>query len=422
MALNTLVKGLQSYEGITVNDLLRPGDKIGEIVLLHVFEEDCYSDIVGGSRGLVDIFSDVEAKTHFVIDDEYVSFDHMVKMNGEKKRYLENDEFEDIIQKMKKPAQFGDVQKQETRTDEKIRKGFDIPFNVEVNGLTLSLCKGSLKELKKIVQKELSHHNLEIVPYKMNIYEEGDFFVEHQDSPEENLLGTLVYVAVPGEVLHYSDRYPFHLNGKSIREKRSTLVFFQPEIPHEVKPVAGKRITYTFKVFSTEPVALGGKEISSIARKLNKQIKSGCGILLNSGYSHSVEDFVPKGKDAILIQALKELGYEYVLTPVILKNITRYKESYNHNGEKFSRFDPNSADVSDYLDNELGDKIVVYKVNEKMAKYLKAPELNYSVSDIFYIGLGYRVGMCGDYDLFIGNSYSGVLEASIYYNILLVLK
>lgn len=409
MALETVVKALQEYDGIRISDLLSHGKEIGNILLNSVFEND--SEENGDSQMLTDIFSTVESKKYFIHNEEHFFISIVIKKNGERVSMRSSDLLE-MLDKMKQPAQFGDLEKQMTRVDEKIRKGFDIRFGTTINDLEIVIGRYYIDKLKNIIQRRLKYFNVNVVPYKVNIYEEGDFFTEHRDSPDEGLIGTLIYV-------YESNTGCFHLDGKPIAEGDGTIIFFQPEILHEVKPVSKKRITITFKVFSEQPIKLDDKEVSDVAKKLNMRISSNDGILLSSGYSFfkGENNFVPKGKDVVLIQALEELGYKYTLYPVILSDMKKYNLYYGE--EKFDDFIKLNTVEKDSM--EVGDQIVVYDLDKKIKDYLNIPENNIVCKRIFCLGLGYKVGEKGESNVYIGNEHTGAIESNIYYNLLLVL-
>lgn len=334
----------------------------------------------------------------------------------------------EIINLMKKPAEFGDLLQQKTRTDDNVRKGFDIPFGVEVNGHIMSN-KYDLKNLETLFMEKTGYLNIKIVPYKFNIYEEGDFFAEHRDSPEKNLIATIIYV-ISGK------GGSFYLNGQNIESSKDTLIFFYPEIPHEVKDVSVKRITMTFKVFTLSEVHIPNPNISMIASNLSKRIKIGDAILLNGGYSFFQEEipFVPKGLDKTLFDALKELDYDYELRPVIVENVIQYSnEGYFDENGKSKIFTPSDipndrTHFSTGLINKEDDgddntiyKIVISNVNEKLSKFFGLGD-GIRPTNVLYMGLGFKVGEGKHLNPFIGNQHNGFVLSNFYYNLIAILK
>jgi hypothetical protein len=81
------------------------------------------------------------------------------------------------------------------------------------------------------------------VPYKINIYEKGDFFKQHQDSSEPSLVATIIY--------HLSgDTECFVINGNVIWESDNNVCMFYTDIQHEVRQTLCNRQTITFKVYN----------------------------------------------------------------------------------------------------------------------------------------------------------------------------
>ena len=80
------------------------------------------------------------------------------------------------------------MEKQKTRVDETVRKGFDICVDNE----NLKVSSYLIQKIKELFVRDMGVENIEIVPYKLNIYEKGDFFAEHRDTPEDRLIATVV--------------------------------------------------------------------------------------------------------------------------------------------------------------------------------------------------------------------------------------
>jgi predicted 2-oxoglutarate/Fe(II)-dependent dioxygenase YbiX len=100
---------------------------------------------------------------------------------------------EDDIAKLRafaSPAAFGDLDMGENRVDKDVRSA------LEISDFSFSSSE-VLPHIQSHVEDHLMHKNLTFKPYKINIYQEGDFFKPHVDSPTDgSMLGTLV-VAFP---------------------------------------------------------------------------------------------------------------------------------------------------------------------------------------------------------------------------------
>jgi hypothetical protein len=239
-----------------------------------------------------DIFSDQNNATRYyfdTFDDEYQSFYKVINPNktemdkyGQKKKYLYRysavrsniDNIEKIktaLSPFKKVAEFGDIATQQTRIDENIRKGFDVV--IDQNNVVTDITD----TLREIFYEKTGIRNIKVEPYKINIYEKGDFFAEHRDSPSRDLIATIV-VHIDGE---YDSMV---IDGKTWRSTDGNILIFYSDVLHEIKPVTNYRETMTFKVFITKtlsdviaPESYGSKMIFSpgigdTAQKIAKRI------------------------------------------------------------------------------------------------------------------------------------------------------
>jgi hypothetical protein len=168
----------------------------------------------------------------------------------------------------------------------------------------------------------------ELVPYKLNIYQTGDFFAQHVDSPvvPDRMIGTLV-VKLPvstfeGGALVVQD------NWKTIELlARTPAIGHQVEwaaiygdCPHEVQPVtSGARVTLTFLILLSEKEPESTKPISS--KKMDKDVLLVADALVNFQRQIKLDKFglimcheytssmvtkgILKGKDALLYQGIR---------------------------------------------------------------------------------------------------------------------
>lgn len=106
--------------------------------------------------------------------------------------------------------------------------------------------------LRDTVAKFISQTAFKIELDKLNMYVEGDFFKAHQDTPEDNLIATVV-VCLPmpftgGDLIIDGEAVSWFKDSAS----KIQYVVFYPELTHEVKRVtSGTRLTLTYSVRST---------------------------------------------------------------------------------------------------------------------------------------------------------------------------
>lgn len=148
-------------------------------------------------------------------------------------------------------APFGDMKKMETVYDEKIRKAKEIYSKyiyILDNDNNFKNFMFPVKELENILNVD----HIYIEPYKITIYNEGDFFEEHTDScPNKNSIGTIVIGLTDdyegGDlVLMHKEETRYHL-------KKFDWCFFYGNCKHKVEKVTkGIRVCATFRVYTTD--------------------------------------------------------------------------------------------------------------------------------------------------------------------------
>ncbi|AYV76214.1 MAG: hypothetical protein Terrestrivirus5_36 [Terrestrivirus sp.] len=414
-----------------------------------------------------DIFSDQNNAARYYFDkfdDEYQSLYRVVNPNetemdkyGQKKKYLNRysnvrfsyDSTEKIkaaLSPLKKVAEFGDVAKQQTRVDENIRKGFDVVIDQK------NVVTNITDTLREMFYEKTGIRNIRVEPYKINIYEKGDFFTEHRDSPSRDLIATIV--------LHVDGEYDsMIIDGRTWKSIDGNVLIFYSDVLHEVKPVVNYRETMTFKVFITKtlsdvitPESCGSKMIFSpgigdIAQKIAKRINISkqFGILLQNGYTYlDIEEYSDfdsdektlKGVDNDIIGAIKELDLKYRFVPVITKDVEmvdEYSNYYSNSSESDSdsesdesssehvktRFSPSHKKPTyEGFPDEI-DNLSIYNICAQLREKIHCSDEAMSMP-VYYLGKGFRVGERTRRNVYIGNQYSGHVEENIYLNILIV--
>jgi len=140
---------------------------------------------------------------------------------------------------------------------------------------------------------------------KMNVYPEGGFFKSHKDTPQPNLLGTLV-VCLPSEF----EGGEFKIEDQIINFPSKTISYiaFFSERVHEVLPVkSGTRITLSYGIYNHEPFKednITEDVYRLIHSKLeSKRLAYGC-------VNMSVKKMCLKGEDQLLYNWLENRGFQ----------------------------------------------------------------------------------------------------------------
>lgn len=260
-------------------------------------------------------------------------------------------------------------------------------------------------------------NNVEIVPYKINIYQRGDFFKAHRDSPAKNLIATIV-VRIEGE------KGVFKVDSSEWEENYTEdldFCIFFTDVLHEVTPVNKYRETLTFTVFKKESPLETRENLSKEAQQFAQRIDLGkpFGVLLQNGYTYLdiTDQQVPfKGLDEKLVVALRELGVKFKLFPVIVKDELRFNEPELF---KWRSSEIRTHDEYNGMSDEISN-LYIYNLSQKLVELLEMKETPLiGCRDVYYLGMGYKVGERTQTDLYIGNQYDGTSIENIYLNVML---
>lgn len=471
LAMASQTKVIVPFSGVvTINELdilMKSGKRIDTIytVKSHDDEQDitkepykCIGDLFEGGQGTdryyFGTFDDEYTSLYSVADPNYSETDGRGRkkknyLNRYSNRFSDNNvkKIKDSLISYRKVAEFGDIAAQQTRVDENVRKGFDIV--IDQNDVKTYITD----KLHDLFYEKTGIRNVRIEPYKINIYEKGDFFAEHRDSPSKDLIATIV-VHVDGE---YGSMV---VDGEIWQKDDGNVLIFYSDVLHEVKPVKEYRETMTFKVFTTKSLSdlissesdgskmIFSSGIGESAQGIAKRIDIGkqFGILLQNGYTYlnigscdpdlSDEETL-KGVDNQLIAAIKQLGLKYRFVPVIVKDIKtidRHSSYYDDDSDddtdieydertretvktsfRPSRKIPSYEGLSDEISN-LEIFNICPELQEKVQNKTEVPPM-----PVYYLGKGFRVGEKTRRNVYIGNDYSGHVEENIYLNVLLVI-
>lgn len=358
-----------------------------------------------------------------------------------------------LIQKLAVPARYGDVNANATLSNPEIRKGLELEIdniNVKINPLLL-------QHLYTIVRKTLSiplySNTLRIVPYKIHFYKEGDFFVPHRDSPEKDLLATIV-VNLKGD----SSCFVINSNVSWLPDQGNVCIFYT-DFLHEIKPVTGERETITFRVFSDKQRELQNEDDddddynsscnnfvtdSDLLQKILSEHQK-FGVLLQHGYIAQhlhLSEIRFKGLDLVLFNFLKQweleskLNFRYHIQPVVVVQ-TSLGDAYSSRPS----YSSSESEEEDGVVTKYRERINLYNFNndQDLRRYLTIANLDSYFMDllndktnnlfrplaplpVFYLGKGYMVGEKKSCNVHIGNQNTGEMFQNIYLNLLLVVE
>lgn len=319
---------------------------------------------------------------------------------------------EEDIYKYANDAKYGDIIKQETIKDIRVRRGKDITypnFNVEDK---------LLKEIK-ILWKEKLLDDVYVIPYKINIYQKGDFFLSHTDSPEKGLIGTVL--------IDLSKEF-----GKDFKLQetywdpsiRNTLLFYS-DLLHKVKPTTNNfRITLAFKIYklnSINPFYGKNEYFKEIMVKQVSNIKQ-FGILLKYGYSY--KGYSLKGIDNFILESVRDLGWQYKIVTVMVveSKLDYYDNGFNYELEQWNN---KTIDSSSPLDS---NEIKIYLLSENIMNDFNIQEwydnVDYQLNkDIPFtiLNTGYKWKYKIKNNLYVGNQWTGSSFTGLYLNKALII-
>ncbi len=220
--------------------------------------------------------------------------------------------FVESLYRSSEKSAFGNMSSVETKFDETVRKAR------ELNATQWSVGSSLLEKIRASWKEHMGPEEVVIVPYKLNIYREGDFFLPHKDTPDDNLLGTCVFSVFDSSTG----------GGLFFPESPTTVisqhdgVLFYTDVLHEVKPVkGGHRVVLSFKIYGT------GKNLSvseSLTQSLTNlasvvtEATTTFGVLLSHEYS--LKNIALKGVDAVVYETFNRLpGFKASFLPVVVK-------------------------------------------------------------------------------------------------------
>ena len=153
--------------------------------------------------------------------------------------------------------------------------------------------------------------DVDIVPYKINIYPKGGKFETHVDTPPAaNFVGTVVVCLSDGADIVIED--------EEVRFERGEMVAFFGDTPHRVPEVTtdAMRVTATFSVMSrgaNTEASMDARILSLTKTRLAQVLDKyrGFGVLLDHDYSFDTDTDALKNGDAYVVAAFKDYAREH---------------------------------------------------------------------------------------------------------------
>lgn len=206
-------------------------------------------------------------------------------------------------------ATFGNLETMTTDIDNSVRSGKHVPQSC------FKIKDDIIEKLQKEWELNMLPCNVKIVPYKINLYGKGGHFSRHCDTPDLNLVGTIllsISSSYTGSKLILDREYRWN------SDYAGRYCAFYPDVEHEVTPNDGDaiRATVAFKVYGIN----GDNEFSIESfilekfKNITKDLQTPIGLVLNHKYS--LKTTFSKGRDNILIKLLTEIGHKVDRLPV----------------------------------------------------------------------------------------------------------
>jgi hypothetical protein len=213
---------------------------------------------------------------------------------------------------------YGDAVTLETKVDELVRKArdyyFDDPSKPGTGHFTCN--KEMIDEVAQswcyqMYPGESAMDAIRVVPYKINCYGPDGMFAEHKDTPDLNLIGTVVLclaedgknVANTPHLMAWAGKERF-----SMQSAANSACCFFTDVTHKVQATGNYRATLSFKVYLDKPDYARERLPELLLAEARKALPADCtvGFLLSHKYSHSSSAL--KGHDAMFHTVLEQCG------------------------------------------------------------------------------------------------------------------
>jgi len=194
----------------------------------------------------------------------------------------------EILQTLTKKSHYGNVKTWTDEIDDNVRISTELELD---NVYKIIKSKNLIESVNFDFEPKILSKHIRIEPYKLIIYEKGNFFKKHKDSMStDKMIGTIIlsltsdYTGGTLVVEHCSQRKEFKLNERE-------WVFLYGDCDHEILPVeSGHRITMTFRVYS--------ENSSEMLSVINKTTEEKCKLFVDEVYKlaekmEEVQFFIP---------------------------------------------------------------------------------------------------------------------------------
>ena len=240
------------------------------------------------------------------------------------------------------PGTFGDLRDLSTRVDIEVRNARDLTAD------QFTVSKDFIREIgEEWAKSGLFPADVDIVPYKVNLYAQGGKFRKHVDTPSLSFAGTT----------EDDQTYVYHHHDT----KMLSGVGFYGDQFHTLTPIEnnGFRATVTFQVFHRQEVVsssslqkLKFQAIKDTMRPILEQF-SGIGFLTDSQYSFEEDKL--KGVDAYIHCAIAELqgelgpGSFHLTQECVVDKSYVFDDSYDDPSMESKVYRLRDADMQSYL-------------------------------------------------------------------------
>lgn len=405
-----------------------------EIIRYNLYDLDNYND--SPCENLKYFIEQCFNGTYYKPDFAFTSFNNKKIIKLKNKNYLPRDIDNNLnyLINMSNIAPYGDLKTHTTKIDPSVRKGFEISLK---NNYVLYIKDKILFKFAKKFAANMGYTNIDIIPYKLNIYEPGDFFKSHVDTPEANLLGTMI--------LHmYGDYECMKINDHLWKQEDGNLLMFYSDQPHEILPVKSLRITLILKVLIkiNVPVTIDDFKYNEIYKNLcnNIDFTKNFYIILKHGYildDIKLNNITLKGNDLIMYEIAKKYNFNISYTPILLTIRTYYNEDgylYDYNMKwytdiddgcyKFIRHKEISLDEFD-LNSSLPYSISIHKISNSILYEIFGLHISKSIypsenDNCYFMGSkGYYLGELDRKQIYIGNQSTGSANDDMYFTLMM---
>jgi hypothetical protein len=236
------------------------------------------------------------------------------------------------------PSPFGNVKEQVTVIDETVRKARE--FAADAFRVSPSVCRA----VEQLWCAHLTpNRGIRAVPYKINVYGEGDKFDAHTDTPAPGLVGTFLLgigdTSTGGGLrVHGHERRVYEWESTEL----GTWCAFYSDLVHRVDTVEGGfRANVAFKIYVDEAAVTSGSFVftPAVIERITQlmALETGAfGIILSHDYSLNATQL--KGFDRVVYDLFQLLGFrQTAIIPVVVGEMgTHDDDSIEYTSEVYA--------------------------------------------------------------------------------------